>query len=175
MYINIKRQTKSYKPRTNICKDKNGNIISDKEKIIERWKEHFNDLLNNQQSNNTNNASHQEIYTAENLVPEPTIEEIDRAIDKLKNNKSGGEDSLTAELIKYGGPEIRNKLHLLISKMWHTESLPTKWLTSLIVPIHKKGDKATCSNYRGISLLNVVYKILTNVLHERINTVAVAL
>jgi hypothetical protein len=171
MYHNIKNQTKNFKPRINICKDKNENLISDRDKIIERWKEHFNELLNKHHSINTINET-QEIHTAENLIPEPSIEEVEKAVDKLKNNKSGGEDSITAELLKYGGKEIRNKLHLLITKIWQTESLPNEWLTSLIVPIHKKGDKTSCSNYRGISLLNVVYKIFTNILHERINIVA---
>jgi hypothetical protein len=37
--------------------------------------------------------------------------------------------------------------------------LPDKWKESIILPIHKKGDKAHCNNYRGISLLSTLYNI----------------
>jgi sorting nexin-29 len=37
-----------------------------------------------------------------------------------------------------------------------------------VVPIHKKGDKTNCSNFRGISLLSTSYKILSNILLARL-------
>jgi hypothetical protein len=42
--------------------------------------------------------------------------------------------------------------------------LPEEWKESIIVPIHKKGDKTDCNNYRDISLLPTTYKILSNIL-----------
>jgi hypothetical protein len=42
--------------------------------------------------------------------------------------------------------------------------LPDQWRESIIVPVHKKGDKTDCSNYRGIPLLSTSYKILSNIL-----------
>jgi hypothetical protein len=41
-----------------------------------------------------------------------------------------------------------------------------------VVPIHKKGDKTDCSNYRGISLLSTSYKILSNSLVARLTPYA---
>jgi len=46
--------------------------------------------------------------------------------------------------------------------------MPDDWKIRLIVPIFKKGDKMKCENYRGIVLLNVTYKILSNVILERL-------
>jgi hypothetical protein len=46
--------------------------------------------------------------------------------------------------------------------------LPQQWKESIIVPIHKKGDKSGCNNYRGISFLSTTYKIFTNILLARL-------
>jgi len=42
--------------------------------------------------------------------------------------------------------------------------LPEEWKESVIVPISKKGNKTDCNNYRGISLLPTMYRILSNIL-----------
>jgi hypothetical protein len=51
-----------------------------------------------------------------------------------------------------------------INSIWNKEELPEQWKESIIVSIYKKGDKADCSNYQGISLLSTTYKILSNIL-----------
>jgi sorting nexin-29 len=50
--------------------------------------------------------------------------------------------------------------------------MPTDWNLSIICPIHKKEDIMKCSNYRGINLLNIAYKLLSSVLFLRIATFA---
>ena len=50
--------------------------------------------------------------------------------------------------------------------------MPTEWNVSIICPIHKKGNIMECSNYRGVSLLNRAYKILSNILFARISPFA---
>jgi hypothetical protein len=47
--------------------------------------------------------------------------------------------------------------------IWNKEELPHKWKESIVVPIHKKGDKTECCNYKGISLLPTSYKILSSI------------
>ena len=71
-------------------------------------------------------------------------------------------------MIKAGGRTIRCAIHKLIISIWNKEELPEEWKESIVVPIHKKGDKTDCNNYRGISLLPTTYKILSNILLSRL-------
>ena len=113
-----------------------------------------------------------EIHTAEPLVPEPRASEIELAIEMLRSHKSPGIDQIPAELIKEGGKTIFCEIHKLIISIWNKEELPQEWKESIIVPIYKKGDKTDCSNYRGISLLPTLYKILSNMLLSRLTHAA---
>jgi hypothetical protein len=86
----------------------------------------------------------------------------------LKRYKSPGIDQITAELIQAGWNTLRSEIHILINCIWNKEELPEQWKESIIVSIYKKGDKADCTNYQGLSLLPTSYKILYNILLSRL-------
>jgi hypothetical protein len=109
-----------------------------------------------------------DIHMAEPLVPEPSLVRVEIAIGKLKSYKSPGTDQILAKLIKAGGEKLCYVIHKLICSMWNKEELPQQWKESIIIPIHKKGDKNDCNNYQGISLLSTAYKILSNILLTRL-------
>jgi sorting nexin-29 len=83
---------------------------------------------------------------------------VEIAIAKLKKYKSPGNDQIPAELIQAGGEILLSAIHKLINSVWNQEELPDQWKESIIVTIHKKGEKTDCNNYRGISLLSTSYK-----------------
>ena len=100
----------------------------------------------------------------------PTFEEMLLAINSLKNNKSPGIDGIPGEILKHGGGSLHHQLYQLITAIWETEEVPQQWRDSRIISIYKKkGDRATCGNSRGISLLSVAGKVLAKVLLTRLN------
>jgi hypothetical protein len=142
-------------------KDENGDQLVDSHNILNRWKNYFSHLL---KVHNVSDVRQIEVHTAEPLVPGPSHLEVEIAIAKLKKYKSPGTDQIPAELIQAVCEMLLSAIHKLINSVGNKEELPDQWKESMIVPVHKKGDKTDCNNYRGISLLSTAYKILLNVL-----------
>lgn len=46
--------------------------------------------------------------------------------------------------------------------------MPKEWQTGQIITIHKKGNQQECQNYRGITLLSTVYKVLSTIIQRRL-------
>jgi len=98
----------------------------------------------------------------------PTIQEIERGIEILKNGKALGIDEVVSEFLKKGAKKLTQQLHKLITDIWKQEEIPESWKMSVLCPVYKKGNKMDPKNYSGISLLNTSYKILSNLLLNRL-------
>jgi hypothetical protein len=153
-YRGINEFKKGYQPRINIIKDENGNLITDPQNILNSWKNFFNQVLN---VHGVRDVRQMDIHTAEPLVPEPSLIEVEIAIGKLKSYKSPGTDQIPAELIKAGGEILYSEIHRRICCIWNKEELPQQWKESINVPIYKNGDKTDSNNYRGLSHLSTAY------------------
>ncbi|KAI8493649.1 hypothetical protein Bbelb_285700 [Branchiostoma belcheri] len=104
----------------------------------------------------------------------PTSSEVRAAVNSLKNNKAAGPDGVPGEILRAGGEPVVQCLHSLIITAWNSGCVPQQWKDSDLVSIYKKkGDRASCSNSRGISLLSCAGKVLARILLLRlINTVS---
>jgi hypothetical protein len=69
-------------------------------------------------------------------------------------------DQIPIELIRGGGEILYSEIHKLINSLWNSEEFYKQWKESIIVHIYMCGNKADLSNYRRISLLPNLYKIL---------------
>ena len=60
------------------------------------------------------------------------------------------------------------RIYELVRQIWKEERIPEKWKETIIVTIHKKGERERCENYRGRALGNAAYKILVNIILGKI-------
>jgi len=86
-----------------------------------------------------------------------------------KNRKSCGLDNLPMELWKFGRNEIKIHLLELFNKIIDKNQMPQEWERGMAINIHKKGTKSKCKNYRGITLLPTAYKLIANIIKNRLN------
>ena len=93
-----------------------------------------------------------------------TDTEIDKIITDLKPKYSTGHDHINTILIKHLKHELIKPLTLIANQMITTSIFPDQLKIAKIKPIHKKDDKHISTNYRPISLLPSVSKILEKVM-----------
>ncbi|KAK6759226.1 hypothetical protein RB195_021071 [Necator americanus] len=86
----------------------------------------------------------------------------------MKNGKSGGDDGISAEMLKHFPPSRIREMTEIIRSIWIDESIPDSWRHAIIIPLHKKLSVTDPRNYRGISLLRVMYKVLERIILDRL-------
>jgi len=70
------------------------------------------------------------------------------------------------------GPYLETQIQRLIGSIWVNEQIPKDWNTAIICPIFKKGNISKVENYRGISLLDTSYKVLSLAVLKRLEIYA---
>jgi hypothetical protein len=115
-----------------------GKSLKTQEEEANRWKQHFQGILNCPEPNEVHDFSTDCIDTLDINTEEITIEEVERAIKRLKNGKAAGADGIQAELLKHGGGELVRRLTLLCNHIWNTGETPSDWCDGIIIPIPKR-------------------------------------
>ena len=150
-------------------KNKQGDVVKDRDKILEVWKDYFQSLHNNSAENDEgNNREENEVLNMEDDSEDITMKELISAKKKLKLGKAPGSDEIYPEMITNQSLEADKLLLNICQLAYKTKSIPNDWNISTIIPIHKNGPTTQCENYRGISLLSVPGKIYARILETRL-------
>ena len=163
--------------------DKDGNIITDIDAVLNKWKTEYEQLYK-PANENFDETFYREsldlLRTAENRMNDPlyapnqnlnkniSADEINKVIDKLKNKKAPGLDNVPNEVLK--SVAVRNCLLKLFRYYFDTGMLPNCWKRAIIKPIPKSRSKdpRVPLNYRGINLLSSVYKAYGCIINQRV-------
>ena len=146
-------------------------LISEKNKILARWAEYFDRVLNRPSSINDKAIERlRQVPVNESLNVTPTLGEVLIATRQLFSGKARESDLIPAEIYKEGGSALRSKLLTLIQLIWMKEQLPQDFKDASIIHIYKqKRNRQVYDNHSRISLLSISGKILARILLNRLN------
>ena len=92
-----------------------------------------------------------------------------RVVSSLHTKTSSELDRKSVKLLKYLSPEIRDPLILIINQSMLTGIFPGKLkIATKVIPLFKKDDRLDMDNYRPISILPAISKILERVVYNQL-------
>ena len=141
-------------------KDKNGAILFEADKIIERWKEYIEDLFQDERSENP----------IKNFLggPDITRHEIEATLRQMKKGKAVGVDNISTEALQALGEFGIEKLTNICNEMYKSAQIPEDLRTSIFIVLPKKQKATDCSDHRTISLMCHTLKLLLLIILKRI-------
>ena len=150
-------------------------IIKDEKEIANRFNSFFTEVgpkLANS-INYIGNMTHNS-YMNRNCHTKFTFKTIETdtvtsAVNNLSSKNSSGIDGISTKLLKIIEPTINKSLTLLINQVLKTEIFPDQLKIAKVVPILKKGDKTTFNNYRPISLLPAISKVIERIIFNQLS------
>ena len=91
-----------------------------------------------------------------------------KEIDHMSIDKATGEDGISCKILKLSKHVIAQSLTDIINKSLNTGVVPRAWKLARVVPIFKSGDTSCLNNYRPISILPIVSKIIEKAVHKQL-------
>ena len=146
----------------------NGLIIKDKEAIAETFNRFFTDSQKNfastsasvetEQTHNLDSSPHVDATLS---IPAMSKLRVIELLLSIPAHKATGDDGSSAKIMKIAAPAIAEPLSRLMNCCINTQTFPSKLKVAKVTPIYKgKGNRDEKSNYRAISVLPILSKLL---------------
>ena len=97
-------------------------------------------------------------------------ETVRKTIQNLPSKNSCGLDGISSKLIKIIDPAIIKPLTLLINQVLNTGIFPDELKITKVTPLFKKDDPKVLTNYRPISLLPTISKVIEKIIFTQLST-----
>ena len=162
-----------------ICLEKDGILSFDPKANAEIFKDFYSNLVNDlvkklpNPPNKYGKDAVKKYYENLNLVGksfsfEPVAHtSVLKLLQQLNPHKSAGIDNLTGKFLKEGAPVLASPITNLINLSISLSSFPDDCKIAKLKPLYKKEAKTKPKNYRPISLLPLISKIIERIIHDQ--------
>ena len=154
-------------------KTDDGETIIDQPTIVQRFNEFFTGAVSRLLETagplmNVRQFSSKK-FTSERFILQPISEKfILKQLRDLKVKKATGLDGIPARFLKDSAAVIAPTVTFLVNLSLSTGSVPDEWKKARVVPLCKSGGRENMDNYRPISILPVLSKILEKAVNSQL-------
>ena len=146
-----------YKQRASNCiRDKDGKMLFETHEIKSRWEEYVSELHNDKRGNPPLVQS----VDGEEIL----LSEVEEAVIELKSGKAPGGDQLTSEEIKALDEFELEVIHKLVNEIYNASYIPSNMKESIFVRLPKKPKAKMCTEYRTLSLMSHLLKLILRII-----------
>ena len=96
------------------------------------------------------------------------MSQLRNILKKIKPSRSHGIDFIDANSIKVSAPLIEESLLHMVNLSITSAKFASLWKIQLVLPLHKKNDKMDGSNYRPVSHIIKLGKIVEYAIHKQV-------
>ena len=87
-------------------------------------------------------------------------------LSTMDSCKATGTDNIGPRLLKFAAPYIAGDISYICNHSINSSTFPRKWKEANVSPLHKNGPHDDVNNYRPISILPVLSKVLEKHVHD---------
>ena len=99
---------------------------------------------------------------------EITMTDIAHAIDRLSSSSAASHDGIMSFMLKTGKTALLPVFHFLYKLRINSKCFPNVWKEAIVTPLYKSGPRDSPGNYRPISVLPSISKILERCVHNQV-------
>lgn len=149
-----------------------GEVVSEQSEVAEAFAKYFSSVnimsINDHFGGNLSTSCTTSSLSNDNFFLFPVLaQEVEMVIKGLKNKNSSGMDMISVKVMKSLAPFISEHLAYLINLSVTSGKFPSVLKTAKVIPVHKKNDADDISNYRPISLLSCLSKVIERIIYDR--------
>ena len=99
-------------------------------------------------------------------IPDLTQDKVEKYLKNLDVSKATGSDNISARLLKLSAPHITESITHICNESIKNSLFPQEWKEGKVSPLFKSGAKDDLNNYRPISVLPILSKLLEKHVHD---------
>ena len=102
-------------------------------------------------------------------IPQIQNEKVLKFLSTMDTSKATGTDMIGPRLLKLAAPYIANEVTFICNHSINNSVFPNKWKEAKVTPLHKNGPLEEVNNFRPISILPVMSKVLEKHVHDSLS------